>query len=209
MRRYQRRTVWIKTHFKAAVTVSAAVVLFCGACGDGKPGDERAYPPTSASGKSSNTAPTVANPLDVTKIEKSPCLMFPANALKVAGITPTNEGYADTLSRLGPACRLDGDTEHWRLSATLLTSDKQGLSRIYANQEANPNPNFKEVAPIEGYPAVQGVGTNSPSEGGCNVTVGLRDDLTLSVRVTGKQDRPCEFANTAAAVAVRAIKAAQ
>ena len=154
-------------------------------------------------------APTVADPLDITRYLDQPCV----------SLTPeqTTEYLGDdvrvrpkTGRSAGPSCAWNSDMRSdAQISVTYPRLTDEGLSAIYRNKDRQAF--FHEVAPVNGYPAVSHGGLDNRGQGECLVTVGTSNSDYVNVIVylgkgsAGKLD-PCEAAHEVATAVVSNIQ---
>ncbi|HWD07332.1 MAG TPA: DUF3558 domain-containing protein [Amycolatopsis sp.] len=162
-------------------TAGAALVLVT-SCSGGNGGT--AGTPSSAPPSTTTTtlpyagAPKVEHPLPASVLAGDPCqyALTSDQLHQIFGITP--QGKRNDTSGLGPACDwVDSDTGA-AASVNYVTDTHQGLSGVYANTK--PQVRLWQVLPaIQGYPAVGH--SSSDDKDFCQVSVGIRDDLTVDV----------------------------
>ena len=119
------------------------------------------------------------------------------------------QGEADLEANGGPGCNWNNTSS---MAMVTYMRDGDGLKQDYAKR--NEYPNFKEVPPIAGYPAVTGAtNVSAPPEktGSCDLDVGVSDDLTFMTQFTAfegpdKAD-PCGKAQQVAGEVVKTLQA--
>lgn len=132
-------------------------------------------------------APSIDQPLDTSAFEKDPCKTLEPAQLQRLGITVPGETELDKTA--GPGCTWE-DISANSLTEVTFATNGAGLQRDYAKR--NEYPNFKELPPVAGYPAVAGASNDPipPEESGtCDVHVGVSNDLTFLVQ-SGSFDGP-------------------
>lgn len=208
----------------ACVLISAAILAVAG-CSDEEPGvpdtggDTPVVPPSTGAptngGLPHSGAPKVENPIaDTSSWEADPCSVISADQLAGIGLkAPTPQ--RDDAPDLGPGCLWEFDADSASVfSGSLGTAGaRQGISNLYQHKEQGTVEVFEELQPIEGHPAVISMPTDDRSEGACDVSVGLRDDLVYTVVMTAEPStaqgkEPCEWAEKLATLAVQTMKGA-
>ncbi|WP_317493946.1 DUF3558 domain-containing protein [Haloechinothrix sp. LS1_15] len=158
-------------------------------------------------------APAVEDPIvaDIAPYEDDPCRTIDDALLAEAGFT-YEDTAADTDVQGDPIC-------HWHASdgssygVTVMVSNTEGLSGIYANHAGGGLGLFEELDPVSGYPAVAASQSDARDIGICTVAVGIRDDLAVSANFTvgtGEdaryEDTPCQGAHELAEVVVATLQ---
>jgi hypothetical protein len=165
--------------------------------------------PDSPTGTSSTAAaaPTVSNPLDVTKFEKNPCgLLSAAQANQILKVTRTvvTPGATDN-----PICAWENDG---RDGVSIgLVGGQGGLSTVYRQHHTGDPGYFIPIASVAGYPGLFASVADLRSKGSCTVAVGVRDDEVMTVNMdwvvqAPGQGDPCQLAKKAAELAVATLK---
>lgn len=201
---------------KAITTVAASLLtvgLLAGCSTDetGAPTPSQRQPQGSAELPHSG-APAVTSAVDTGEWEGKPCDVLPSSQLSSIGLKGV-EAEPDLQSMNGPQCSWystnTGSFGGAFLTKTPTGKPPQGLSAGYANNKKNPFAIWQEVT-VEGQPAVIANEKDQRNRGECGVSVGLRDDLAYSVRVTDPDkdfaNDPCVFAKKIATLAVKTMK---
>lgn len=184
----------------------AAIVPLAVGCGD--------KPPSGLGGTQAHDdelphsgAPAIENPLDPKKFEAAPCAILNGQHLRSLGIKDARK--SEEAGPPGPKCRFERDDALlWSLSVTFMTSDKEGLSRLYENEQVEPAGYFEAVPSVSDYPGVLTGLIDDRKEGDCGLVVGIRDDLTVQVLIAGSSSGdPCRDATDVGQVAVEQLKA--
>ena len=144
---------------------------------------------SSGSGAASSSAnaddvPKVTTPLPATVLDGSPCDSALTSAQVVSFIGTPKTPERDDIAT-GPACTwfsLDGGSG--QIGVYYNTKGPGGLAVTYHN--VKPQSERWEPTSLQGYPAVAGTGKGEDQNatGGCNVFVGIRDDLDFGVSLT-------------------------
>lgn len=188
-------------------------------CGDEESGDPQGSggqpPGTSVTGGSvpglpHSGAPKVTTPIaDTSRWEADPCGVISEDLFTDAGFT-IRRSVPNMNAPAGINCRwaIDGGGS---VAGTFITKSPTGLSGIYSNNNQTPLEHFQPIAPIEGQPAVEAMEFDTPTDGACAISIGLRDDLTYKVHLIADKDsplaaEPCKWAATIAGLAVRNMK---
>lgn len=203
-----------------------ALALALVGCSDDEPGTARPVdtrepasttndePPSTSSGSNgddlpSNGAPAVENPIDAAEFEQQPCRMLTDEQARQAGLVPPGEPGEGAFA---PACNWRNRESGAYLNTQFGDPGRQGLSAIYAANEAERYDVWLELDPIDGFPAVVAGGLDLRDRGECTIVVGTSDEVTFQLKVTlseaniGETD-PCEAAAQVAALALQTIKA--
>lgn len=197
----------------AAVVATCLTVSGCSSpkTGTASPADS---PSATASGSNipAHGAPTVANPLGAEKYLQNPCgLMTTAQTAELGGMTAPEE---DLRGVAGPQCKWRDPSEKINnLTIAFLVAGAGGLSGAYAAHEQGGTAYF-EPTEISGYPAVYIDQIDARKQGTCSLTVGIRDDLAMSIiasfqTTSPNYSNPCPIAAKAAEFAVATLKAGQ
>ncbi|MBV8932120.1 MAG: DUF3558 domain-containing protein [Kutzneria sp.] len=157
-----------------ACVVLGTVVL--GGCSTSKPGTPEST--TVAPSSTTSVVPAVANPLDVTQIQKSPCDVFTNTQLAqyMGEVRKTN-----TDSSGGdPSCMWYPSDGHKTTISVIAYPDLGGPAKMY---ELKAQYNFFEKAgPISGYPAVHA--SNGDSQVAlCQTIVSVSDKAGFGILV--------------------------
>lgn len=190
----------------AALAVGSAVLATAGCSGEdggqsdptpSSASDSTASPGTS--GLPNSGAPAVTNPLPESVLSGDPCEAMTPQQITDALGDGASQGERRDLDQLGPRCNWSAATSSGGgFTLTFGTKSRQGLSSFYANAKQQMEV-FRELAPIEGFPAVAYKSSNDARE--CTVGVGLANEYTVSITSTqstakeGKADS-CEGTET-------------
>jgi Protein of unknown function (DUF3558) len=198
---------------KATLAAILLAGLSLSACSNSTTGSGTPSPgfsaPDSPTGASSPAlvAPTVSNPLDVSKFEKSPCgLLSAAQANQILTVTKTDVTPGATDN---PICGWENDS-HDSLSIGLIGGNG-GLSTVYRQHRADSPGYFIPIPDIGGYPALFASVADLRSKGSCTLAVGVRDDEVMNLNMdyvlpAPGQGDPCQLAQKAAGLAVVTLK---
>ncbi|MFI9380263.1 DUF3558 domain-containing protein [Kutzneria sp. NPDC052558] len=151
--------------------------------------------------------PNVAHPLDSARFQKAPCSVLTSAQLGQLNITTTGGKVID--DPLGPHCGwADTGPSHLGLSIIFLTSGS-GLASIYSQKDTYKA--FVPLSDIAGYPAVIAMTDDTRSQGTCEVSVGLTNQLAIDVMGamnSGGPDgsNPCPRVQAIATAMVTTIK---
>ena len=177
----------------AVVGVGLAVLVVAG-CSEGVDGDAA---PTSESSVSVSTvpsasasaggselphsgAPAVADPLPESALPSDPCeVLTPQQVVEILG-EGASAGKRVDLDQVGPGCDWGNRKTLGGFQVSFHTATRQGLSASYAYAKPQ-SPIFREVGPIEGFPAV--AYKDSEDDPICTVVVGLADEYAISAGV--------------------------
>ncbi|WP_329070204.1 DUF3558 domain-containing protein [Amycolatopsis sp. NBC_01480] len=167
------------------VIVSAAFVA-AGCSGPNTPGtpSPASQPPSSSAAPASQTppyagAPKVASPLPSTVLSGSACDALTPDQVKV-NIGVTVAGKPDHLPGIGAECNWANSQTGGQIGVFYVTEPKTGLSGNYANTRPQMAV-WKELPPIQGFPAVAYSDDGKPNPSYCAVSVGITDTLSIDV----------------------------
>lgn len=196
-----------------AIVASGAVLA---ACSD-EPGtpNRTGEQPTETSQRGGNLphsgAPKVANPItDTSAWESDPCGVISDQQFATIGIK-IREAVPDPEAPVGPTCDWLTDSGASSFSGAFATINKEGLSTVYASNQAGKFGKFEVLEMIDGHPAVIAMERDETNEGVCSLAVGVRDDLDYGIVTTFDSDTPeakdpCGTAQEIAALAVQTMK---
>jgi hypothetical protein len=170
----------------------------------------------SSDGKLPSGAPHVANPLDTTRAQASPCSVLTAAQIASLGIVATGK---PGNPQPGPDCSWD-DTSAMptptSIGSGFISASKGGLSSLYVQGESLKKNGgyFEPIDPIQGYPAVlysQYDDRQAKTNASCGLAVGVSDTLQFTVGVTvttlTQQNEPCATAKKVADMEITTLKA--
>ncbi|MFI5612521.1 DUF3558 domain-containing protein [Amycolatopsis sp. NPDC051903] len=192
-----------------AVGGAAATLTLVASCSGGNaPVTSSAPPPPTTKTLPYGGAPKVGHPLPASVLSGDPCQeALTSDQLKqILGISP--QGKRDDTTGLGPACDWHNSDSGAAVGVSYVTEPHQGLSGVYANTKPQVKL-WQELPAIQGYPAVGHA--SSDSKDFCQVSVGIRDDLTfdvslgLSTAKIGTAD-PCPLAARVADMVVTNLR---
>ncbi|WP_277068534.1 DUF3558 domain-containing protein [Saccharomonospora viridis] len=180
---------------RVSAVVGVGLVLAVAGCSEGVDGDAAptsessvsvsASPSASASAGGSELphsgAPAVADPLPESALPSDPCEVLTPQQVKEALGEGATEGERRDLDGLGPGCGWGNKKTFAVVQVGFDTVNRQGLSAAYANAKPR-SAIFREVGPIEGFPAV--AYKDSEDAPRCAVVVGLADDYAISATVS-------------------------
>lgn len=163
--------------------------------------------PANASGTGSTTAPTVANPLDLSHVVATPCDALTPSQLdhvdhRFAGAT----GTATNTAVAGSCGWITPDFEQMIVLA-FYTNSSNGLGLLYGQRASMA---YWQPMAIEDYPAVEASVTDERPHGECDVSVGTSDSRYFSVTATiddvDQQSRACALATQVAGDVVDTLR---
>jgi hypothetical protein len=206
--------------------LGGAVLVACvlvGGCtsktgGTATPANTASSPETSSEPTSGADVPKVTTPLDATKYVGDPCGLVPENELARLKYTDPGEPRPGNTpdGQAGPSCGWKIRGEGISLLIILGTGNRDagagGLAGIKAAYERKGNPlKVLEPAPdVEGYPALYVDVRDRRANGNCAMSIGIADDLAVSVFAEGYegQQDSCDAVQGAAAGTVKTLKGA-
>ncbi|MGX7825602.1 DUF3558 domain-containing protein [Actinokineospora sp. 24-640] len=198
-------------------TVLTACAIALAACGDpltpipGQPEATTPQPtgqPTAAPTEDSRFgAPSVDEPLDASKQLADPCTSLSPDQLRTLDMKTTpRPGDKDSFNSLGPYCSWRDSTNRENYTVGYNVPNKNGLADLYRAQE-NGNWAYWEPTTVNGYPAVWKELTDLRDMGGCNISVGITDQLHFSVFVArAVPATACEDVKKVAGAVVETLK---
>lgn len=158
-------------------------------------------------------APKVGAPVaDTAAFEGEPCTavtdqQFQSINLKVRRAEP------DTEFSAGPGCDWSfAPVGIGSVNGSFMTANTEGLSNLYAKDQAGEWGFFKDAGALSGHPAVFASSEDERGKGRCDVEIGLRDDLTYHVGVSATSedsplfDDPCGAAKKVAGLVIKTLK---
>lgn len=158
-------------------------------------------PSTGSSALPNSGAPAVTSPLPESVLSGDPCEALTRQQIADALGEGASQGERRDLDTVGPGCDWHAATSgDGGFVVSFNTASRQGLSEVYANAKPQMDV-FRELEPIEGFPAVAYKRGDAARE--CTVDVGLANEYTVSITSTqstakeGKADS-CEGTETVA-----------
>ncbi|MFF0144378.1 uncharacterized protein DUF3558 [Amycolatopsis sulphurea] len=171
-----------------------------------------AEPPASASSSSSSAtnsgAPKVPSPLPTQKLIADPCTALGDSDAASLGLKTPGKPNGQSLAGCNwHSTRFPGNG----ITISPLTPNKNGLGDLYSNKATYK---YFEPTTIAGYPGVFGSPlADDRSNGVCSLTVGVTDQLSVSVVTVvtaGKNHSdPCGALNKVSTAMVNHLKSAQ
>ncbi len=198
-------------------TGAAALAVVTTACSTPTVGGTPA--PTSSVSSDSKLpsgAPHVANPLDVSRAQASPCSVLTAAQISSVGIVATGKS---SDSAVGPACDWDDTSaipSPVSIGVRFVTKTSGGLSSLYVQADSLKKAGgyFEPIDPIQGYPALlyaQYDDRKATTNAACNLGIGVSDTLQIAFGVTvthpSPQSDPCTIDKKAADLMMTTLKA--
>lgn len=198
---------------KASTVLACLAILAVSGCtqssdGDGTPGPISSVPASDgASTAASASSPVIANPLDVSRFMADPCASITSTQASDLTISPQGK-RVDIQS--GQACDwLYGPNLQWHAVVTYIVPDaKNGLQNLY-NQKAAGwyDQGYFEPTTLDGYPAVYQDSTDYRTNGQCELSVGINEQVFFSVLNKGQNNTDlCKGAAKVATAVVETIK---
>jgi hypothetical protein len=169
--------------------IASAVFLVVGCSGSNTPGvpspasqaPSRSAPPASQTPPFAG-APKVTSPLPSTVLSGSACDALTPDQVNV-NIGTTVAGKPDHLPGIGAECNWANSQTGGQIGVVYVTEPKDGLSGDYANTRPQMAV-WKELPPIQEFPAVAYSDNGKPNPNFCVVSVGITDTLSVNVAVT-------------------------
>lgn len=186
-----------------------AAALLVAACSGTTAGtattEPRTVPPATRTG---SNVPAIASPLPVSLIQGDPCsVLTPAQVGTFFSSTPTRDpGAKDT--GVAKACYWSDIQRGSHIGIQFVYGWKRGLADVYAKKGQGF---FKELAPVQGYPAVAYGPSDERPDGRCGVAVGIASnaafeaDAQVASSAVGTGD-PCKDARNVANLAITTLK---
>lgn len=198
-----------------SIAVAAALLTTGTACGStagGKPAPTTSVAsPSSAAGRAGghqslphDGAPKVPHPVDVARFKAAPCTVLTRSQLQTLGITAKPENRPN--SPTGPTCDWRTGINSVNVSIDFIPN-KGGLSDLYAGNKEGKFQVFEPIAPINGFPAVLNLPTDSRSSGDCGYVVGLNDRDAMSIDLGERPGgNPCDDVKQVALSVTKTVK---
>ncbi|HVW40579.1 MAG TPA: DUF3558 domain-containing protein [Amycolatopsis sp.] len=184
----------MSTRFAAAIALMCAGAGLLAACSGGTvggtPSPATSNAPSSTSSAESSSAslanaPKVPMPLPATVLDGSPCNSALTMEQVVTFIGTPKAPQSDDTIPTGPACTWSNASgAGGQIGVNYETKIGGGWSAAYRNLKGNSD--RWEPTTLQGYPAVAATnrGEDQSITGRCDVTVGIRDDLSFAVSLT-------------------------
>ncbi|MDT8910264.1 DUF3558 family protein [Amycolatopsis sp. PS_44_ISF1] len=177
------------------MAILASAAFLTAACsGSNTPGSPSpaSQPPSSSAPPVSRTppyagAPKVASPLPSMVLSGSACDALTPDQVKI-NLGKTVAGKPDHLPGIGAECNWTNSQTGGQMAVFYVTEPKTGLSGDYANTRPQMAV-WKELPPIQGFPAVAYSDNGKPNPGYCAVSVGITDTLSVDVHVNLSDDK--------------------
>ena len=170
----------------AMAVIVSAVFLVASCSGSNTPGTPSAasQPPSSSAPPASQTppyagAPKVTSPLPGTVLSGSACDALTPEQVRI-NLGATVPGEPGHLPGIGAECNWTNSQTGGQIGVFYVTEPKTGLSGNYANTRPKMAV-WKELPPIQGFPAVAYSDNGKPNPGFCAVSVGITDTLSIDV----------------------------
>ncbi|MGH3623434.1 MAG: DUF3558 domain-containing protein [Sciscionella sp.] len=196
-----------------AVVAGAVLLAGCGSV-SGQPTPSATSSAVPSTVANLHGAPHVANPLKIDKYVRNPCSVLSNQQLKElkSSISMATTGKARSTpgGRTCSYASLD-DFSLAQGSIGFITTGG-GLSAVYADRRNLGI--FRQIPPIEGYPAAINDLTDQTKEGSCRISVGVTDQATVEIILDisdygnkpANSTTPCVPAQKLAQVAIRSMK---
>lgn len=203
-----------KTSIAVTTFVAVLVTGGCTQSSNGNPGAATdTLPGITSSGDTPsapsgpNTAPTITDPLDVSKFLANPCLSItPSQAVDLTVSIQSKPLNIES----GKACSWPyGPNLERDIVVTYITPDaKNGLQNLYnVNATAGYRNGYFEPTNIGGYPALYEDLSDTRQKGRCNLSVGVNPQVFFTVLNRGQHNTDlCKGAAKVAADVVETIK---
>ncbi|SFA78664.1 Protein of unknown function [Amycolatopsis marina] len=182
-----------RSTFTAALACTALALT--SACDDGNTtGSPTTAPPTTTAQSPANFGtPTVENPLDTSSIDAKPCDVATPEQMNQLPGTVSESKTEDTALKSQSCAWFFDDEDQFSLgtvrAGTNLEGGANGLRTYYKAQAQGTLTVFKELPPVQGYPAVA-YEQGGEREGKCAMAVGVRDDRAYTLTVSLRKDHP-------------------
>lgn len=147
-----------------------------------------ATPTTSTSASTETTTstaavPTVAHPLDSSKVQSAPCSALTKAQVEAVGVPTPLSGSSTSV--LGPGCTWTGGGTSGignGIELTWDTTDSNGLQFAYDRKSVFT---YWTTTSVDGYPAVIGDVMDDRKSGSCSINVGVSDKMMFIARYDG------------------------
>jgi uncharacterized protein DUF3558 len=166
-------------------------------------------PPTAA--LPSDGAPGVSNPIqDTSAVESDPCSAVANDKIATLNVKVASTRTEDMSPGQSCAWVLAGSIGG--ITGGLNVGNTLGLSSLYRQHNQGQLATFRPLEPVDGYPAVA-YNVGKEGNGGCQLVVGVRNDLTYTVIAQLRDgnpylNNPCELSSKLAGLAIAHLKGA-
>jgi hypothetical protein len=197
----------------AALVLVSVAVAGCTGETPGTPSPTPGTVPSSAASSASAdpNVPKVVNPLDASAFVGDVCKLLPAAATAELGFTEPGEPKNDTGN---PSCdwgiRGKADSLQIILGSGNREKGMGGLAGLHKAKKAGQL-RFLEPGPeVDGYPTVYYGLADRRAGGNCDLSVGVADDLAISVQAEGydNEQDSCGTAQKVASAMIKTLKGA-
>lgn len=190
-----------KTSSLSVIVPLSAVALIVTGCGTQQ-----------APGNAPQGAPSVQQPLDTAAFEKEPCQSLKPPQTQSLGMGDA-EGESELDPDIGASCTWSNVSSSGSLLSVAFPPQGAGVGSLYAKRDTYPH--FRELPPVNGYPAVVAMNGQTPPEqaGTCDLNVGVANDRMVSIHTAASSDQspfkadPCGKAQQVAGEVVKTLQA--
>lgn len=153
-------------------------------------------------------APKVDNPLPPSIMDRDPCTVLTAVQVDTLFSDDPDPGEARDTG-VAHSCDWSDLNKGSMVGVQLVYGLHDGLSQVYAKKDQAAF--FDEGQPVQGYPTVAYGPVDDRPNGGCNVSVGVADNLVVQAdaklpRSSVGKDDPCDAARQVADLVVTTLK---
>ncbi|WP_173126360.1 DUF3558 domain-containing protein [Kibdelosporangium persicum] len=192
----------------ACCVLTAGLLAFTG-CAEKTQGTATAATQPSTSTVERHGAPSVRQPLDVTRFLPQPCTILAAAQLRKLDLP--GPGVPDTDSRnakaVGPSCTWRNSGAASSLGVTFVTANTNGLADRYRAHAAGLIPGYWLETTVDGYPAVYNDDLDDRARGLCMMDLGVSDHLTMLVDVQDRSgEKSCDRVAVIASMVISTLR---
>jgi hypothetical protein len=201
----------------AKLGITGLLLALLAGCSQNVPGTPNASTAPGASDTSGSGAPNndeIADPLDPTAFLNRPCDLVPQQLLTQLGFTApgtpdTSSNTAKNLS--GPNCGWisTAESKNMSINVPVLAGGKHGggIETVFQARDQGGYA-YADATKIDGYPGAYADIADDRAQGDCSLHVGIQNDLTFALSVSGYHDAQ-DSCGTAAQIADAVIKTLQ
>ncbi|MDQ0378998.1 DUF3558 family protein [Amycolatopsis thermophila] len=189
----------------------STAVLTVAACSNG--GATGTFPgSSSASARSASTgerAPAVPAPLDPGNLVDHPCASLTAEQSDQLGIGGQGTEQNVGIGTIKTCDWKFGANLEWKIQVAYAIPDtKNGIQNVYDQDAAGTfDGGYFEPTSVDGYPGVFNGMADTRPQGRCDLSVGINDEMLLTVAVTGQADKDnCKATTNVAQRIISTIK---
>jgi hypothetical protein len=143
--------------------------------------------------------PTVAHPLDASKMQAAPCSSVTVGQLDALAVPSASADANPDVTGTGCVWSTGTGSAANGMYLTWDATHNNGLGWVY---QSGPTWLYWIPLTVDGYPAVQGGTVDNRANGSCTINVGVSDQLVFILTYNGalqpQRSQPCQLATRAA-----------